>query len=346
MGARVQMAAVGWERDLEVDVVEPPTPGRDQVVIAVEACGVCHRDILDRSGRFPFLRTPITPGHEAVGRVLAVGADVQTWQVGDRVGTMHRDACGDCPPCRQGEPSLCSRAAWVFGLLVDGGYAEHLIARPAALFSVPVDLTAPEAAVMHCTFGTAYRNLVTAGGLRATDKVVVIGANGGVGSAAIQIASRAGAETIAVVRREGHEAYLLGLGADRVVVSPDGAFHKDPATAGATLALDCVGAATFNGSLRCLGLGGRLAVVGNIDPARAELNLGYVIVRALQIFSAGGATPADMAEVFALHAEAPFRVPIDRTLVLDRADEAQRSVRAGGLRGRIVLIPPSRLEAS
>ena len=180
MGERVQMQAVGWDADLQTEAFTWPDPDPEQVLIEVEACGVCHRDLLDRSGRFPFLQTPITPGHEVVGRIIAAGAEVSRWQVGDRVGTMHRDACGECGPCARGDTSLCTSAAWVFGLMVDGGYASHLLSPEAALFAVPDDVPAAGAAVMHCTFGTAYRNLVTVGGLKAGEKVVITGANGGV----------------------------------------------------------------------------------------------------------------------------------------------------------------------
>jgi acryloyl-coenzyme A reductase len=105
------------------------------------------------------------------------------------------------------------------------------------------------------------------------------------------------------------------------------------------VALDNVGAATFNAALRSLRLGGRMTVVGNIDPAKVEMNLGYLITHGLRISGGTGATRRDMAEIFELHREKPFHVAIDRTLPLARADEAQRLVRAGGLEGRVVLIP-------
>jgi acryloyl-coenzyme A reductase len=346
MSTRIRLLETGWAKDLLVEQFQQSQPGASEILVEVEACGVCHRDLLDRAGRFPFLQTPITPGHEVVGRVAAVGADITQWQVGDRVGTMHRDFCGECRACARGALSLCDSAAWVLGLMVDGGYADSVLVPAAALFSIPEAVPASHAAVMHCTFGTAYRNMVTIGGLKSGEKVVITGANGGVGAAAVQLANRLGAEVVAVVRSEGFEEYLRGLGAHQVICSPDNRFHKVTKTGGADLILDCVGAATFNASIRCLSLGGRLAVVGNIDPTRAELNLGYVIVHGLTIFSAGGATPKDMAAVFDLNEAQPFLVPIHRTLGLHQADAAQRAVRQGGLRGRIVLMPTPREDIS
>ena len=340
-GERARLVEVGWDRDLGYEVSQEPIPeptGK-MVVVEVAACGVCHRDLLDRAGRFPFLRVPVTPGHEAVGRVVAVGPEVTAFRKGDRVGTMHRDACGECPSCRRGEPTLCEGAGWVLGILADGGYARRLVAPESALFSVPEGPSDPEAAVMHCTFGTAYRDLARLAGLEAGERVLVTGANGGVGAAAVQIAARLGAEVVAAVRDERHRSFLKALGAHEVVVDPGDALHKHAAVGRVHVALETVGAATFNAALRSLRLGGRMVVVGNIDPRKVEMNLGYLITHGLRISGGTGATPRDMAEVFALHQEKPFRVAIDRRLPLARADEAQRLVRAGGLEGRVVLVP-------
>jgi D-arabinose 1-dehydrogenase-like Zn-dependent alcohol dehydrogenase len=340
-GERVVLHEVGWDAPLahEVSSEAIPDPSGKMVVVEVAACGVCHRDLLDRSGRFPFQRVPITPGHEAAGRVVAVGPQVTTLRPGDRVGSMHRDACGECKSCLRGDTTLCEGAAWVLGILADGGYARHLVLPESALFPAPEGPSDAELAVMHCTFGTAYRDLATLGRLQAGERVLVTGANGGVGAAAVQVAVRLGAEVVAAVRDPRHRGFLLALGAHEVVVDASGSLHKHPAVGRVDVALDTVGAATFNTALRSLRIGGRVVVVGNIVAESVSLNLGYVITHGLSIQGGSGATRADMAALFALHAAKPFRVPIDRELPLARADEAQRLVRCGGLEGRIVLRP-------
>ncbi len=337
---RALMVAPGWQTDLAVEGVEPPhAPSGDQVVVEVAACGVCYRDCVDRAGRFPFLQLPITPGHEAAGEVVAVGPGVGGLQVGDRVGTMHRDHCGACPACQRGDVSLCDQAAWVFGLTAPGGYASHVTAPEKAFYRLPPDMSDALAATLHCTYGTAYRGLCKFGRPGPGDRVLVTGANGGVGSAAVEIAARLGAEVIAVVRREEDAAFVRDRGAYQVCVDDTGAFHKKLDGGRVDLALDCVGQPTFNASLRSLRLGGGLVVVGNVVEERVRLNLGYAIVSGLHIVGSSGATPADMAEVLALHAEKPFEMALHATLPLEQADRAQRMVRAGGLRGRIVLVP-------
>ncbi len=340
---RVRLTEIGWDKDLvfESNEQELTAPTGNQVLVEVEACGVCYRDIVDRDGRFKFIRIPITPGHELAGRVIAVGPQVDDWVVGDRVGTMHRDSCGQCPACKTGETSSCAMAAAVPGLIIDGGYASHFAAPQNGLFRLPDDLPPAEAAVMHCTFGTAFRGLRRRGKLEAGQCVLITGANGGVGTAAVQIGKRLGAHVIAVVRDEAHREFLSELGADQVIVDAGDKFHKQLGGRLADVAMDCVGPPTFNASLRSLRPGGRLIVVGNVVQDKAQLNLGYLVTRSLVIFGSAGANRADMSELLELHREQPFRVQIEEQLGLDQADRAQRRVRAGGLRGRIVLVPPS-----
>lgn len=334
----VRIVETGFEAPLEiVRDGAVPTPEGDQVVVRVEACGVCYRDLIDRAGRIPFIQLPIVPGHEAVGRVIAVGPDARELAVGDRVASMHRNACGECEPCRAGHTSLCQAAAFVLGLLVDGGYARHLVMPESGFYRVPDELPATEAAVLHCTFGSSYRALVTVGGLTEGERVLVTGANGGLGSAAVQIAARYTDDVIAVVRDASHTDWLRSLGASKVIVDTDGSFHRQ--VSGVRLALECVGSPTFNAALRSLVVGGRLAVVGNVVEKRTELNVGYIVVNAIKILGPGGATRADMAEVLAMHRAKPFHVPIHRVFPLADADEAQRTTLGGGLRGRVVVVP-------
>lgn len=335
---RVRMNALGWDTPLAVEEIDdPPPPESDHVTVEVEACGVCHRDIIDRSGGIAFIRVPITLGHEVAGRIIAIGPTVSRWRVGDRVATLHRDCCGTCELCCAGETSLCATAAHALGILADGGYATHITLPERGLYAIPETLPASEAAVLQCTYGTAYRGLRT-GGCGPERLVVITGAAGGVGSAAIEIATRMGARAVAVVRDDRQREYVRALGATSVVVDQGDSFHKDSATVGADLVLDCVGQSTMNSSLRCLRIGGTVIAIGNIVPERLSLNLGLVIVKALRIIGSSGATPRDMAELLALRGQRPFGIEL-QVLSLGEADSAQRRLRAGGVRGRMVLNP-------
>lgn len=338
---RARLEQLGWGSDLVIEAdQEPAPPTGDEVLVEVEACGVCGRDCIDRAGRFGFVQVPITPGHEAVGRVAAVGPDVTDWAVGDRVASMHRDGCGRCEACAVGETSLCRSGAAVLGLLIDGGYARWLTAPQGCFYAMPEDVDPALAAVLNCTLGTAWRGLTRAG-VAAGSRVLVTGANGGVGLAAVQVARGLGATTIAVVRREEQVGVVEAVGADSVLVDDGTSFHKRLLGGPVDVAMDCVGAPTLNATLRSLVVGGRLVAVGNITGERLELNIGYVITFGLQVIGSSGATRADMAALLAHHARRPFDMPIHARLPLAEADRAQRLVAAGDLRGRVVLVPVS-----
>jgi D-arabinose 1-dehydrogenase-like Zn-dependent alcohol dehydrogenase len=336
---RARLTQLGWDTDLTFESQATATdPGPGQIRVAVEACGVCYRDCVDRQGGFKFLQLPITPGHELVGRVIACGPGVRDFALGDRVASMHRDFCGVCSACRRGEPSFCAAGVAVLGLVLDGGYASEVVAPERCFYRAPADLEAAAAAVLHCTFGTAYRGLLRFGRLQAGERVLVSGANGGVGHAAVQLASRLGAEVVAVVREDRHAGWLEGLGAAQVLVDPGDGFHKR-LRAPVDLAIDCVGAPTFNASLRSLRPGGRAIAVGNVNEERVGLNLGLMITKGLKIVGSAGADRSDMAELLELLAERPFDVHIEERLPLREADRAQRRLRQGGSRGRLVLFP-------
>ena len=330
------MNELGWDAPMVVEEVpDPPAPIGTQVVVAVEACGVCHRDLIDRGGGIPFMKLPITLGHEAAGRVLATGPDVTRWQPGDRVATLHRDSCGSCEFCQEGEDTLCQIGVHALGILADGGYATHLTVPERALYAIPDSLPIAEAAILNCTYGTAFRGL-RAGGCAPGRTVVITGASGGVGSAAIEIAARMGARVVAVIRDAGRRDYVTALGATSVVVDKGDGFHKVSDTAGADLVLDCVGEPTLNASLRCLRMGGTVIAIGNIVPERLSLNVGLVIVNALRIIGSSGASPRDMADLLELRGDRPFAMTL-RELPLTDAEAAHRQLLDGGVPGRLVL---------
>jgi D-arabinose 1-dehydrogenase-like Zn-dependent alcohol dehydrogenase len=335
---RIRLDALGFDAPMVVEEQpDPSEPTGHQVVVAIDACGVCHRDLIDRDGGVPFMTLPITLGHEAAGRVLAVGPDVTMWQPGDRVATLHRDSCGTCERCREDEVTLCPNGYHALAIVADGGYATHLTVPERTLYAVPEDLPDAEAAILLCTYGTAFRGL-RSGGCGPGRTVVITGASGGVGSAAVEVASRMGARVVAVIRDAGRTDYVTGLGADEVVVDPGDGFHKVPETANADMVLDCVGTPTLNSSLRCLRLGGTVIFVGNITQERLSLNVGLVIVKALRIIGSSGASPRDMADLLELRGDRPFAMTVEE-LSLDDAEAAHQRLRKGGVPGRLVLRP-------
>jgi D-arabinose 1-dehydrogenase-like Zn-dependent alcohol dehydrogenase len=169
---------------LELTEREIPEPGARQVRIKVQACGVCHSDMLTVAGAFPGIQYPRVPGHEVVGLIDALGADVPDWQPGMRVGVgWHGGHCGHCDPCRRGDFITCIRGQ-IPGISYDGGYAEYMIAPFEALAAVPGELSAQDAAPLLCAGITTFNSLRHTSA-RAGDLVAVLGI-GGLGHLAVQ----------------------------------------------------------------------------------------------------------------------------------------------------------------
>jgi D-arabinose 1-dehydrogenase-like Zn-dependent alcohol dehydrogenase len=210
----VQVAGAG--QPLELVTRETPTPGRGEVLVRVEACGVCHSDSLTVEGGMP-VDYPRVPGHEIAGRIEAVGEGVHPWEVGQRVGVgWFGGACGYCDPCRRGDMISCVRGQ-VPGIAFDGGYADHVVVPQDALASVPDDLSAVDAAPLLCAGITTF-NALRDSGARPGDVVAILGI-GGLGHLGVQYARRMGFETVAIARGTDKEEQARALGAHHYVDS-------------------------------------------------------------------------------------------------------------------------------
>src|SRR5262249_32982222 len=162
--------------------------GPGEALVRVRAAGVCHRDVLDRKGAFPFLKPPIITGHELAGEVVALGEGVTEVAVHDRVTAVHRPPCGACEPCTRGDEIQCARSWKSYGMTMDGAYAEYVAAPVATLVRIPEALSYAEAAPLHCTAAVALHALRAVGDVRLGETVLLTGATGGVGQMALQLA--------------------------------------------------------------------------------------------------------------------------------------------------------------
>lgn len=329
----------GGVEKLELCEVEKPVAGDGQVVVRVRAAGVCHRDLLDRQGEYPFMRRPIITGHEFSGEVVEVGAHGEL-SVGDRVVALHRPPCGACEECRRGEETRCTRAVHSFGLTVDGSYAEYVAASAAALVPLPREVPFEQAAFLHCTAAVALRALRHRARLEGGETVLVTGASGGVGVHALQIARILGARVVALTSHAEKAEALRALGADEVIVAGVD-FHREVLrrTGGVDVALELVGAPTFNSSLRSLRGGGRLVVVGNVTAERVEVNPGWVILREVSVLGSLSASRRDVADVVDWVVRGRLSPVVAATLPLAEARAAQEQLARQSVIGRIVLVP-------
>ncbi len=257
------VAAAGAK--LRLEERELPQPPRHEVRIRVHACGVCHSDALTVQGHMPGLKYPRIPGHEVIGTIDAVGADVDGWLAGTRVGVgWFSGACNYCPQCRRGNQFACENIQGATGVTRDGGYATHLLAHVTALARVPAELDAVEAAPLLCAGITTFNALRNCGA-RAGELVAIHGV-GGLGHLGIQFAARLGLRVVAVNRGRDKEELARSLGAHEYIDSA----ASDPAAAlralgGARAILATVtDAAAMQAIVGGLGINGTMMVIGAV----------------------------------------------------------------------------------
>ncbi|MBW8800868.1 MAG: alcohol dehydrogenase catalytic domain-containing protein [Streptomyces sp.] len=244
---------------VERDLVDP-APG--QVRLRVEACGVCHTDVLAIEGLRADPSQPIVPGHEVVGVVDAVGAGVTAWQPGDRVGVGFLNGhCGECEPCRRGDFVNCRNQEQT-GTTIDGGYAEVAYARASGLVRIPDGIPATDAAPLLCAGLTTFTALQQ-GPTRAGALIAVQGI-GGLGHLALQYARSLGYRVVAIARGKDKETYARRLGAHEYIDSTTtDAGAELTALGGASLIIATASSgASMNPLVQGLAPNGRLVVVG------------------------------------------------------------------------------------
>jgi D-arabinose 1-dehydrogenase-like Zn-dependent alcohol dehydrogenase len=189
-----------------------PAPKENEVLIRVQACGICHGDALALEGNYPGLKYPIIPGHEVVGIIESVGSlDAKIWHPGQRVGVgWHGGHCGQCMACQRGDTWNCEQSLTT-GLSCDGGYAEYMIARKEAVFSIPQEYSSVQAAPLLCAGNTVFGALKNCGAKGG--EIVAVAGIGGLGHLAIQYARKLGYKTVALSRGQDKKPLALELGA-------------------------------------------------------------------------------------------------------------------------------------
>jgi len=246
---------------------EIPAPGHREILLKVQACGVCHSDSVTVGGLFPGIEYPRVPGHEVIGTVEAIGPDVEGWRVGERAGVgWWPGSCGYCGHCRRGQAFACENVHGATGVSRDGGYATHMLAHVSALARIPASLDTVESAPLLCAGVTTF-NAIRNTGARAGDLVAVQGV-GGLGHLGIQFAAKLGFRTVAVNRGRDKEELARSLGAHDYIDSE----ASDPAQAlqaigGAKAIIATVtNAEAMQAIVGGLGAGGTMMLIGATGP--------------------------------------------------------------------------------
>jgi propanol-preferring alcohol dehydrogenase len=315
-----------------------PPPGPGEVQVRVEACGV-GLTVLNNMGGVNWddpSMLPRVPGHELVGHVVAAGAGVDEPAVGDRVLAYFYLSCFACPACRSGREDRCARSAGRLGIHRDGGYA-RLVTLPAGnAVPFPYDLDAAEATVIPDAVATPVHVCRTRLGLREGERLVVIGAGGGVGAHLVQVALADGAEVTGLDRTEAKLALVGKLGA----TAADAAAGFDDVRLGhwdgvADAVVDLVGTpASLAWALGRLGQGGRLCLLTTYPGVTVPVTPRDLVARELAVVGSHYATRAEVAEAARLVAGGVVRPVLGRVAPAPEAEELHDGLRAGTLLGR------------
>ena len=313
-----------------------PDPGRGQVRIRVQACGVCHSDSLTKLGMWPGIQYPRSPGHEIAGVLDAIGPDVPIFKVGQRVGLgWHGGHCNYCPPCRRGDFALCENQP-ISGISFDGGYADYVIAPANAIALVPDDLSDADAAPLLCAGITTYNSLRNSGA-RAGDTVAILGI-GGLGHLAIQYAARSGYRTVAVARGQDKAPLAKQLGAHLYIDTTT----QDPAKelqklGGANIVLSTITSAkALDWVLDGLAPSGKLVVLGAPEDGPIVVNPFPLLLGRRTVAGWPSGTGMDSEDTLNFSALTGIK-PMIETYPLEKAEEAYRRMMSGNARFRMVL---------
>jgi len=321
--------------DFEIVEREIPKPGPGQVLIRVQACGLCHSDAFTKEGQWPGIQYPRVPGHEVVGLIDELGAGVSGWGKGQRIGVgWHGGHDGTCLACRRGDFRNCVNVK-VPGISYDGGYEQYMVAPVEALTTIPQGLSDVEAAPLLCAGITTYNALRHSGAMPG-DLVAVLGI-GGVGHLGIQFANKFGYKVAAVGRGSESAALAKKLGAnvyiDNKVTNPAEALQK---LGGAQVILATAPSSksmteVFDG----LAPNGKLVVIGvTADPLEVTPVQLVTGSRSIQGWAAG--TTADEQDTLQF-AELTGVRPMIETYPLEKAAEAYARMMSGKAEFRVVL---------
>jgi NADPH:quinone reductase-like Zn-dependent oxidoreductase len=332
----------------EVLTYEPawpdPVAGPGEIVVRVHACALNPLDIFTREG-MPGEPTPLPhiTGGDIAGVVHAVGAGVESPRVGDRIVLNPSWGCGVCEYCRDGEVPKCIRVH-MLGEMDPGGLAEYVKCPARQAIPLPASFPFEEAACLPITFGTAWRMLVTHARVQAGEDVLVHGAVGGVGLAAIQIAKLAGARVFATASTPDKLERATTLGADVAINYAedkewDVTVRRLTGKRGVDVIVETVGAAVWERSIRALGKGGRLVTTGATSGPIGHTDIRYLFRREHTIQGSNGWTHNNLLTITRLAFEGKLRPVIDRVLPLEQAAEGERAMERREVIGKVVIRP-------
>lgn len=318
-----------FQGPVTIEELPDPAPEPDGVVVNVEATGLCRSDWHGWMGHDPDIALPHVPGHELAGTIVAVGSDVERWQVGDRVTVPFVAGCGECEQCRDGNEQVCERQ-FQPGFTGWGSFAQLVALRFADgnLVAIPPEVDVVTAATLGCRFATSFRAVVDQGRVGADEWVAVHGC-GGVGLAAIMIAKAYGARVVAIDPDQNAREFARSLGAITLDHEPDAITMsealRDETGGGPHLSIDAIGnPVVVAASIASLRRRGRHVQVGLLPQNETLIPMGTVIGRELEVLGSHGMQAHRYPEMMGMIVDGrlePERL-VTRTIPLSEVAEA------------------------
>jgi NADPH:quinone reductase-like Zn-dependent oxidoreductase len=342
------MKAVRFHQHGGLDVLKyedapDPKPGPAELIVKVKACALNHLDIWLREGvRAWKLAMPHIVGSDISGEVAETGSLVTRFKPGDRVLLAPGISCGQCDACWKGLDSAC-RSFTLFGVMVDGGYAEYVKAPEMNVISIPGDLNFDEAASVPLVFLTAWHMLFTRAQLKPGEDVLVVGAGSGVGVAAIQIAKYAGARVLAVAGSDEKLAKAHALGADAGINHATQSISEEVKRLtdkrGVDVIVEHVGAAVWDQCFESLATYGRLVTCGATTGGEVNLNIVPLYGRQRSILGSFMGGKGELMDVLKPIGQRKLKPVIDSVFPLAEAAAAQKKMESRDFFGKILLRP-------
>ncbi|MGH9400376.1 MAG: zinc-binding dehydrogenase [Thermoanaerobaculia bacterium] len=331
----------GGNEVLEYGDWPTPEPGLGEVRVAIRAAALNHLDIFVRSG-LPGVPLPQVPGADGAGVVDAAGAGVSGVSPGDRVLIQPGLFCNACEFCRRGEQSLCVQYR-IVGEHAPGTFAERAVVPARNVFPVPEGLSFEQAAAFPLVYQTAWRMLIGRARLRPAETVLIHGAGGGVGGAALEIALLLGARVFATTSGDEKIARVQNTGAELVIdyTKEDVAKVVRARTGkrGVDVVVDSVGEKTWMSSLLAAARGGRIVTCGATSGPNPKEEIRQIFWKQLSILGSTMANDSEFSDLLATVAAGKLKPRIDRVFPLSRARQAYARLEEGRQHGKILLTP-------
>lgn len=331
----------GGPEVLSTKEVPDPEVGDQDVLVEVKAAAVNHTDVWIRRGYEG--DPPIVTGIDVAGEIAETGSQVDEFAPGDRVVLYWNTTyCGACEFCNDGETTMC-RSYGGLGVKTDGGHAEYVAVEAKHAVSLPGHISFEDAAATPSNFGTAWRGLITRADIDPSDDILVLGASGGVGHGAVQIAAHAGATVYAASSSEEKAEKLRELGADHVIdyteTDIDDAVAELTGRRGVDVVFESVGGETYEQAVRSLARGGRLVTIGATAGDADQGMLQHVFWKQLEIIGATGATMGEFEDMLGVFFQGDIEPVIDQVIGLEDIPEAHERLADGEGFGKIIVRP-------